>query len=156
MSTFTQTLIYFALTTILVGCCWPGADDALDNTVRIEVFNADKSDNLLDLEGPIVFDSISLRYADTNIEVNAFQERSSNQLLLYPLDDRIPESGPADTDELILVLDSLSVPLNITYYVEDTRCSGKDIRIVSYNFNGQEFSYGAEFIRNELILCLDL
>lgn len=148
-------LYCFGAVWLLYACCSGNDDIPIDNTVHLQVFNLDKSDNLLDDEGPIIFDAIKLRYADTNEELGSWVDQTLGEIAFLPLASG-QETKSMDTSELLLELDSLSYPLSIKYRIEEIRCAGTEIRVESYNFEGQEFVVDENVRYNKVEVFIDL
>lgn len=152
-----QSLFLYSLGVLisLSGCCIGNGDIPVDNTTIVYVFNLDKTDNLLDQDGPIVFETAKLRYADNSEVLACLPAQFSEELIFQPISRR-QESETVETKELILELDSLSYSLHLTYDVEEFRCGGTEMRVTSYNVEGQEFEFDEELRYNTVELLLDL
>lgn len=137
------------------GCCVGNDDIAVDNTTIVYVYNRDKTDNLLDQDGPIIFDSAKLKYADNDEILACLSDQSSGELGFQPISRR-QELESIETKELILELDSLSYTLTLTYDIEEINCAGTEMRIMSYNFEGQEFKIDTDLRYNTIELLVDI
>ncbi|MFK7970504.1 MAG: hypothetical protein AB8F95_09060 [Bacteroidia bacterium] len=148
-------LYSFGILISISGCCGGNDDVPVDNTMIVHVFNLDKTDNLLDSDGPIIFDTIKLRSADDNEVLACLTEQSSGELAFLPI-RRQQALESIETNELILELDSLSYTLNVTYNIEEIKCAGTKTRVTSYNFEGQEFEFDENLRYNTIELLVDL
>lgn len=148
-------LYSFGVVLFLSSCCGGNDDIPLNNTVIVDVFNLDRSDNLLDFDGSLVFDTIKLRDADTMEEIVCLTDQDSRKLVFLPM-TKAQASGDLEISELILELDSLSYALTIRYDKEEIRCAGTELRVNTYNFEGQEFEFDKNLISNTIELLVDL
>jgi hypothetical protein len=148
-------LYSFGIVISLSSCCGSNDDVPIDNTMIVHVFNLDRTDNLLDYDGSIIFDTIKLRYADNNEELDCLTDQPSRELAFLPLNRR-QELESIETNELILELDSLSYTLSITYEIEEIECAGTEIRVKSYNFEGQEFEFDENLRYNTIELLVNI
>lgn len=148
-------LISLGILISISGCCGSNGDIRVDNTMILHVFNLDKTDNLLDYDGPIIFDTITLRYADDSEVLVYLTDQPSRELVFLPLISRLPLES-TETSELILELDSLAYTLQVSYAIQEIECAGTEIRVTSYNFEGQEFEVDEELRYNTIELLVDL
>lgn len=152
-------LIYFFISVSVIvslgSCCGSADDSPVDNTVILYVFNLDKSDNLLDDEGPIIFEKIHLRPVDASLEFNFSHYASSGEIAFFPLITSEEAEG-LRRNEFILELDSLSLPLSLRYELEEVKCAGTSAKIKSYTFDGQRVDFDVALRANSLDLLADL